>query len=145
LLTSCHRRRTPPAFLVTFRHCRKSKTNRDKLYDRSFAAEDEATSSDDSCGDVHDGDYRGGARKDNHPEAGITYSFDAARSADANGCEFLGGAVEKAVERWETGVTEKLLKDEYEVVPPEHLDGPSKGRRASRAVDLLLEDDFEIV
>jgi hypothetical protein len=70
------------------------------------------------------------------PDADILYSYDAARGP-AKGNEMLGVAVAKAVERHETKVTEKLVKDEYEVLDKsveESVDG-------STAVD----DGFELV
>lgn len=49
------------------------------------------------------------------PDAGYTYSFDAPRGP-GKGSQILGMALAKAVEKYECKTTEKLVKDEYEVV-----------------------------
>lgn len=70
------------------------------------------------------------------PDAGITYSFDATRGP-AKGSQILGLAIAKAVEKYEIKATEKLVKEEYEVVGKEkedHHDGYTAD-----------EDDFELV
>ena len=70
------------------------------------------------------------------PDAGITYSYDAARGP-GHGSEILSLAINKAVERFETKVTEKLVKDEYEVV----------GKDNDTGNDGYLgdEDEFELL
>lgn len=70
------------------------------------------------------------------PEAGYTYSYDAARGP-GKGSQILGIALAKAVEKFETKATEKLIKDEYEVVGNEKED-----THAGYAAD---DDDFELV
>ena len=70
------------------------------------------------------------------PDAGITYSFDAARGP-AKGSQILSMALAKAVEKYEVRATEKLVKEEYEVVAKEKEeihDGYSAD-----------EDDFELI
>lgn len=47
--------------------------------------------------------------------ADVTYSFDAERGP-SNGSQILGLALEKAIERYEVRVTDKLIKEEYEVL-----------------------------
>ncbi|KAL9130229.1 MAG: hypothetical protein Q9217_001522 [Psora testacea] len=49
------------------------------------------------------------------PDAGYTYSYDAA-TGPSKGSQVLGQAIAKAVEKFEIKATEKLVKDEYEVV-----------------------------
>lgn len=79
---------------------------------------------------------------DNCPDEGITYSFDAA-TGPGKGSHVLSAALTDAVERFEGKQTDKLIKDEYEVVQPEsptagpsvRSDGPSSGDA----------DDFELV
>ena len=68
------------------------------------------------------------------PDADITYSFDAARGPTPRG-EILSMAISKAVERFETKETEKLVKNEYDVVAKE--DDNFGGYTA--------DDDFELV
>lgn len=68
------------------------------------------------------------------PDAGYTYSFDASRGP-GKGSQILGMALAKAEEQYETKVTNKLVKDEYEVVRKEKEDTES-------AVD---EDGFELL
>jgi len=70
------------------------------------------------------------------PDAGITYSFDAPRGP-GKGSEILTMAINKAVERFETKVTEKLVKDEYEVV--------GKEAEPSHTGYTADDDDFELV
>ena len=70
------------------------------------------------------------------PDAGITYSFDAARGP-AKGSQILSMALAKAVEKYEVRATEKLVKEEYEVVAKE-----KEEFQDGYAAD---EDDFELV
>lgn len=49
------------------------------------------------------------------PDAEITYSYDAERGP-SHGSQILGLALEKAVERFEVRQTDKLIKEEYEVL-----------------------------
>ena len=70
------------------------------------------------------------------PDAGIAYSFDAPRGP-GKGSEILTMAINKAVERFETKVTEKLVKDEYEVV--------AKDAEPSHGGYTADDDDFELV
>ena len=70
------------------------------------------------------------------PDTGYTYSYDAARGP-GKGSQILGQAITKAVERFETRATEKLVKDEYEVV--------RKGKEDARAGYTADEDDYELV
>ena len=70
------------------------------------------------------------------PDAGYTYSYDAPRGP-GKGSQVLGIALAKAVEKFETKATEKLIKEEYEVV------GSEKGEtHAGYTAD---DDDFELV
>ncbi|MCJ1254546.1 hypothetical protein MMC24_002361 [Lignoscripta atroalba] len=70
------------------------------------------------------------------PDAGITYSFDAPRGP-GKGSEILSMAIAKAVEKYETKATEKLVKDEYEVV--------GKDYEVANEGYIADEDDFEMV
>lgn len=70
------------------------------------------------------------------PDAGYTYSYDAPRGP-GHGSQILGIALARAVEKFETKATEKLVKEEYEVVPLEKED-----THTGYAAD---EDDFELV
>ena len=70
------------------------------------------------------------------PDAGYTYSFDAARGP-SKGSQILGMALAKAVDKFETKATEKLVKEEYEVVAKENDDA-----HTGYAAD---EDDFELI
>ena len=80
------------------------------------------------------------------PDAEIAYSFDADRGP-SHGSTVLSSALAQAVERFETKATEKLVKDEYEVLPldpEEMLMTPVKkgGKRSAAHHD---EDDYEFV
>jgi hypothetical protein len=70
------------------------------------------------------------------PDAGITYSFDAPRGP-SRGSQILSLAITKAVERFETKETEKLVKEEYEVIGKE-----SEPDHGGYTAD---EDDFELI
>ncbi|CAF9925173.1 MAG: hypothetical protein ALECFALPRED_002917 [Alectoria fallacina] len=70
------------------------------------------------------------------PDAGYTFSYDALRGP-SKGSQILGIAVAKAVENFETKATEKLIKEEYEVVGNEKED-----THTGYAAD---DDDFELV
>ena len=70
------------------------------------------------------------------PDAGISYSYDAARGPDKGG-QILGMALAKAVEKYETKATEKLVKEEYEIVRKEKEDC-----LGGYATD---DDDYELV
>lgn len=80
------------------------------------------------------------------PDAEITYSFDAERGP-SQGSQVLGQALAKAVERYENKVTDKIVKDEYEVLDS---DGePVAPRLPKKAVSkvpaVVDEDDYEFV
>jgi hypothetical protein len=49
------------------------------------------------------------------PDAGIAYSFDSARGP-SHGSQILNHALEKAIVQYETKETDKLIKNEYEVL-----------------------------
>jgi len=85
------------------------------------------------------------------PEAELAYSFDA-RSGPSHGSQILSLAVAKAVERYENNVTDKLVKDEYEVLNEAGEAVPAathKSVKASKkpAVDNanVNEDEYEFV
>lgn len=70
------------------------------------------------------------------PDADIAYSFDAPRGP-TQGSQLLSIALQQAVEKYEIKATEKLVKEEYEVVGNDkEID--HKGYTAD-------EDDFELV
>lgn len=69
------------------------------------------------------------------PDAGITYSFDAARGPTPGG-EILSLAINKAVERFENKETEKLVRNEYNVVAKDEEEEQG---------GYTADDDFELV
>ena len=78
------------------------------------------------------------------PDADITYSFDAARGP-SRGSQILGLALAKAIERYEVHATDKLIKEEYEVLDTDGesvASGPSRKGKKGAAVD---EEDYEFV
>jgi len=80
------------------------------------------------------------------PDADITYSFDANRGP-THGSTILSHALNKAVERFENTATERLVKDEYDVLPtnPEEvLRTPIKKGGKGTALT-AEEDDYEFV
>ena len=71
------------------------------------------------------------------PDAGYTYSYDAARGP-SKGSQILGLALAQAVDKFEIKATEKLIKDEYEIVGKDKDDDTPAGYTAD-------DDDFELV
>ncbi|KAE9979194.1 hypothetical protein BLS_009041 [Venturia inaequalis] len=77
------------------------------------------------------------------PDAGITYSFDAPKGP-THGSTVLSTALAKAVERFENNETEKLVKNEYEVLGESDVRTPiKKGGKRSMLAD--EEDDYEFI
>lgn len=70
------------------------------------------------------------------PDAAYTYSYDAP-TGPSKGSSILGQALAKAVEKFETKETEKLVKNEYEVV--------AHDKEEVGAGYTADEDDFELV
>lgn len=70
------------------------------------------------------------------PDAGINYSFDAPRGPH-QGSQILSMALAKAVEKYEVQATERLVRDEYEIIRKEK-DDCHDGYTAD-------EDDFELI
>ncbi|KAL8661954.1 MAG: hypothetical protein Q9202_005155 [Teloschistes flavicans] len=68
-------------------------------------------------------------------DAGIAYSYDAAHGPSTGG-HILSMALAKAVEKYETKATEKLIMEDYEVVEKENDD---------IFVGYAADDDFELV
>lgn len=81
------------------------------------------------------------------PDADVTYSFDADKGP-THGSTILSTALAKAVERFENNMTDKLVKDEYEVL---NSDGdfiarsPIKKGGKRSAIQEQEEDDYEFV
>lgn len=77
------------------------------------------------------------------PDAEITYSYDAERGPN-HGSQILNLALDKAMEHYEVRQTDKLIKDEYEVldVDAEALSpGPKVVRKGLAAED----EDYEFI
>jgi hypothetical protein len=90
-------------------------------------------------------------------DAGVPLSFDASRGP-SSGSKILGYAIEKAVERFENKTTDKLVKDEYEVldetgetVHPAPGTKRGKGRKAAakhtidEEIDADVDEEYEFV
>jgi hypothetical protein len=81
------------------------------------------------------------------PDAEVTYSFDAPKGP-THGSTVLSTALAKAVERFESTVTDKLVKDEYEVLNSDGEPIPrtpiKKGGRRSGIAE-AEEEDYEFV
>jgi len=71
------------------------------------------------------------------PDADIAYSYDRP-TGPSRGNDILSMAINKAVERYETKATEKLVRDEYDVVN----DTDAATHAAGYVAD---DDDFELV
>jgi hypothetical protein len=77
------------------------------------------------------------------PDADITYSFDEPKGP-THGSTVLSTALAKAVERFENTETEKLVKNEYEVLGEADVRTPiKKGGKRSMLAD--EEDDYEFI
>jgi hypothetical protein len=75
------------------------------------------------------------------PDAGVTYSFDAERGP-SHGSQILGLALAKAVERFEIRETDKLIKEEYEVLDLGALSPAPKTARKGVAPE---DEDYEFI
>ena len=73
------------------------------------------------------------------PDADIAYSYDASRGP-THGSQILNYALDKAVERFETKETEKLVKREYEVLDLDDDDVPRGKRRVAPE-----DDEYEFI
>lgn len=82
------------------------------------------------------------------PDAEITYTFDSTRGP-SQGSQILSFAVAKAVERYENKVTDKLVKDEYEVLDESGeavVPKPVKMGKQPVTHDIVInEDEYEFV
>jgi hypothetical protein len=74
------------------------------------------------------------------PDADITYSYDASRGP-SQGSQILGLALAKAIERYEVRETDKLIKEEYDVLDPAEAATPAP--KVSK--DGVEEEDYEFV
>ena len=77
------------------------------------------------------------------PDAGVAYSFDAERGPN-HGSQILGQALAKAIESFEVRQTDKLIKDEYEVLRLDD-DALSPGPRAARKGVAPEDEDYEFI
>ena len=81
------------------------------------------------------------------PDAGITYSYDAARGP-SGGSQVLSQALAKAVERFENHETDRLVNEQYEVLDGEgevvelRAGKKSHAQAGKASVD---EDEYEFV
>jgi hypothetical protein len=76
------------------------------------------------------------------PDAEITYSFDAERGP-SHGSQILGQALAKAIERFEVRQTDKLIKEEYEVLDVNEALSPAP--KAVRKTIAAEDEDYEFV
>lgn len=101
---------------------------------RTAFNKDMASASDDSSAD-EDVDHPSTA-----PDAEIAYSFDATRGP-SHGSQILNRALEQAIERFETKETDKLIKNEYEVLD---IDAEALSPRPKRKV-AAEDEEYEFV
>jgi len=78
------------------------------------------------------------------PDADITYSYDA-QHGPSQGSQVLSMALAKAVERFENHATDKLVKEEYEVLDNAGESVTSGKPRRTKAAAAAEEDDYEFV
>jgi hypothetical protein len=74
------------------------------------------------------------------PDADVAYSYDAPKGP-SGGSQILNHALEKAVVRFENKETEKLIKNEYEVLDRDSDDEAPKPRRLMPPED----DEYEFI
>ncbi|KAI9750993.1 MAG: hypothetical protein M1835_001296 [Candelina submexicana] len=77
------------------------------------------------------------------PDADITYSFDAPRGP-RKGSQILSLALAKAVETFEVKETDRIVKEEYEVLD-ENGEPVKRGRATKKTKPEADYDDFELV
>lgn len=76
------------------------------------------------------------------PDAEVTYSFDAQRGP-SHGSQILNHALTQAIERYEVRETDKLIKNEYEVLGFDEALSP--GPRVARKGVAPEDEDYEFV
>jgi hypothetical protein len=106
--------------------CSSTKSYVPPMKARTAFNKDMASASDDSSAD-EDVDHPSTAPA---PDADIAYSYDASRGP-THGSQILNYALDKAVERFETKETEKLVKREYELLDFDDDDVPRGKRRVA--------------
>jgi hypothetical protein len=74
------------------------------------------------------------------PDADVAYSYDAPKGP-SGGSQILSHALEKAVVRFENKETEKLVKNEYEVLDRDSDDEDPKPRRLMPPED----DEYDFI
>lgn len=77
------------------------------------------------------------------PDAGVAYSFDAQRGP-SHGSQILGLALDKAIQSYEVRQTDKLIKDEYEVLRLDD-DALSPGPKVGRKGVPREDEDYEFI
>ncbi|KAI9721051.1 MAG: hypothetical protein M1812_002532 [Candelaria pacifica] len=107
---------------------------------RKFQVLDEASSPSDLSAEE---DVAGEATTAPEPDADITYSFDASRGP-RKGSQILSLALTKAVENFEVKETDRIIKEEYEVLD-EDGEPVKRGRGAKHAKIETDYEDFELV
>ena len=76
------------------------------------------------------------------PDAEITYSYDAERGP-SHGSQVLGLALAKAIERFEVRETDKLIKEEYEVLDASEPLSPAP--KAVKKTVAAEDEDYEFI
>jgi len=76
------------------------------------------------------------------PDAEITYSYDAERGP-SHGSQILGMALAQAIERFEVRQTDKLIKEEYEVLDVNEVLSPAP--KVARKITSVDDEDYEFV
>lgn len=75
------------------------------------------------------------------PDAEITYSFDAERGP-SHGSQILGQALAQAIEKFEVRQTDKLIKEEYDVLDAGEVLSPGPKFRKGGEVE---DEDYEFI
>ncbi|MBE7179974.1 MAG: hypothetical protein INR71_02005 [Terriglobus roseus] len=90
------------------------------------------------------------------PSADVYFSFDSQRSP-SHGSQILNAALAKAIDKFENTATEKMVKDEYDVldsngdVVPASPAPAARGKKARKTDHLVAvpavadDDDYEII
>lgn len=136
-------RRYTKAALASLDRDDKSARRRDiadgEEYATTFASSDESAVS---------GDEGADSATSPAPDAGVMYSFDASRGPN-HGSQILNVALDKAIEKYEEKETDKLVRNEYEVLDSEGeslgLTPAKKGKSKEKTVVVVEDEDYEFV
>ncbi|KAI9760146.1 MAG: hypothetical protein M4579_001866 [Chaenotheca gracillima] len=123
-------------------------TRKEILAEQASASDDSASGASDRRASLEEPE---GPNRTRAPDADITYSFDEPKGPQ-KGSQILGMALAQAVERFEGRETEKLVREEYDLVVDAAADdddyvpkASGRGREKKIKPVAVDEDGFELV